>query len=597
MKLTNTIKFKLTVLYLTILAVLLLILGSSIYFGLSHMLLQNLDRALRDRSTQLSQFPDIISVVASGTFEEETQEQLSFFFYSGSQLMRVSHRGFNVPVSVEAIQKAIKGKCLSVNLKNPQGKRMRLLITPFKPDRTSIRPERIQPQRNLQPGDQERPQQGYGREPRQGDPPQGGGREPRQGDPQQGYGREPRQGDPQQGGGREPRQGDPPQGGGREPRQGDPQQGGGREPRQGDPQQGGGREPRQGDPQQGQGREYDGPGRPPGPGSTSIELDTQSAVLVVARPLKDIDDTLAQLLKILMAACPLTLILSGCGGVYLAQRAFTPVEQITRTAREIQAQDLTRRIEVHSTDELGILASTINEMLERLDRAFARQQQFTSDASHELRAPLAVIEAESTLALQKHRSPEEYVKSLEIIAQEADHMSALINQLLTLARADAGKEQVRFEKIDLRKFMEEICVDAEILCREKELALNLSLEEKISVQGDGRSLRRLMHNLLSNAINYTARGGTITIELSKEETQALLKVSDNGIGISPSDLPHIFERFYRVDKARTRDEGGSGLGLSLCRHIVDIHGGRIDVESLQGKGSTFLVRLPLDNGQ
>jgi heavy metal sensor kinase len=341
---------------------------------------------------------------------------------------------------------------------------------------------------------------------------------------------------------------------------------------------------------------YDGPGKPPRAEDLPIDIDSPSAAIVVARPMTDIDETLAQLLKTLVIICPLALILSGWGGIYLARRAFSPVEQITRTAQEIQAHDLTRRIEVHSADELGRLAATINDMLERLAGAFERQSQFTSDASHELRSPLAVIEAESTLALQKHRSPEEYEQSMEIIAQEAAQMSALINQLLTLARADAGKEQMKYEKVDLREFLEELCVDAEILCREKELELKRSLEEKVCVSADLRSLRRLMHNLLSNAIHYTSSGGTVTIELLKEGSQALLRVSDTGMGIPEEDLPHIFERFYRVDKARARDEGGSGLGLAMCRHIVEAHRGRIDVESRPGKGSSFTVRLPLHEG-
>jgi len=529
MKLTDTIKFKFTMLYLAILALLLVMLAGGIYFGLSHLLHRTMDRAMLNRSTQLSQFPDIISVVASGTFEEETGEELSFYFYSGGQLMRVSHRGFHIPVGNDDLDRAIKGQSTWRTVKNHQGGRMRVYIAPFIPDSLRSNPGKIHIRGNREPGE-ERPGGRPGREPGEERP---GGRP-------------------------------------------------GREPRQDEPGE------------ESPGSHYRGPGKPPGPGDSSLELDTQSAAIVLARPLKDIDETLAQLLKILLVACPLTLILSGCGGIVLAHRAFRPVEDITRAAREIQAQDLSRRIEVHTDDELGRLASTINGMLERLKNAFARQQQFTSDASHELRAPLAVIQAESTLALQKHRNPEEYERSLEIIAQEAEHMSALTSQLLTLARADAGKEEWKFETIELREFMDELCLDAEILCREKELVLTCALGDDISVRGDRRSLRRLMHNLLGNAINYTATGGTIMVELLKEEKEALLRVSDTGIGIPADELSRIFERFYRVDRARARNEGGSGLGLAMCRHIVDAHKGRIDVESQPGKGSTFVVRLPLD---
>ena len=538
MRFTDTITFRFTMLYLAILAILLMLLGCGIYFGLSFQLQHNLDTALASRSLQLSMFPDIISVVASGTFEEETGEQLSFFFYSRNQLTRITHRGFDIPVDAGAVDSAISGKSTWKTVTSPTGGKMRLLLARFTPDSIHIRPERIQPRNGGQ---------GSASEP---------GRGPEPGE-RQGPERGPEPGD---------------------------RQGPGRTDQSEDKRL------------QLTATRYDGPGKPPRAEDLPIDIDSPSAAIVVARPMTDIDETLAQLLKTLMIICPLALLLSGWGGIYLARRAFSPVEQITSTAREIQAHDLTRRIEVHSADELGRLAATINDMLERLAGAFERQSQFTSDASHELRSPLAVIEAESTLALQKHRSPEEYEQSMEIIAQEAAQMSALINQLLTLARADAGKEQMKYEKVDLREFLEELCVDAEILCREKELELRIALEERVCASADLRSLRRLMHNLLSNAIHYTTSGGTVTIELLKEGSQALLRVSDTGMGIPEEDLPHIFERFYRVDKARARDEGGSGLGLAMCRHIVEAHRGRIDVESRPGKGSSFTVRLPLLEG-
>gem|GEM_PF-515109 len=586
MRFTDTITFRFTMLYLAILAILLMLLGCGIYFGLSFQLQHNLDTALASRSLQLSMFPDIISVVASGTFEEETGEQLSFFFYSRNQLTRITHRGFDIPVDAGAVDSAISGKSTWKTVTSPTGGKMRLLLARFTPDSIHIRPERIQP-RNGGQGSASEP----GRGPEPGER-QGPGRGPEPGE-RQGPGRGPEPGE-RQGPGRGPEPGDR-QGPGRGPEPGE-RQGPGRGPEPGD-RQGPGRTDQSEDKRlQLTATRYDGPGKPPRAEDLPIDIDSPSAAIVVARPMTDIDETLAQLLKTLMIICPLALLLSGWGGIYLARRAFSPVEQITSTAREIQAHDLTRRIEVHSADELGRLAATINDMLERLAGAFERQSQFTSDASHELRSPLAVIEAESTLALQKHRSPEEYEQSMEIIAQEAAQMSALINQLLTLARADAGKEQMKYEKVDLREFLEELCVDAEILCREKELELRIALEERVCASADLRSLRRLMHNLLSNAIHYTTSGGTVTIELLKEGSQALLRVSDTGMGIPEEDLPHIFERFYRVDKARARDEGGSGLGLAMCRHIVEAHRGRIDVESRPGKGSSFTVRLPLLEG-
>ncbi|MCP4693566.1 MAG: histidine kinase, partial [Desulfobacterales bacterium] len=218
------------------------------------------------------------------------------------------------------------------------------------------------------------------------------------------------------------------------------------------------------------------------------------------------------------------------------------------------------------------------------------------DASHELRAPLAVIQAEATLALQKERDANAYRTSIEMISQETDHMSAVLNQLLTLARADAGKEQLKFERIDLAQFIRDACSDVEELFREKGLELRVDIRDAPRVNGDKRSLRRLLYNLLTNAMRYTPEGGDVSATLRAEHDMAVISVIDTGIGVPTDELPLIFERFYRVDKARSRSEGGSGLGLAICRHIVDIHGGAIEVESQVGKGSAFHVRLPSRKG-
>lgn len=221
-------------------------------------------------------------------------------------------------------------------------------------------------------------------------------------------------------------------------------------------------------------------------------------------------------------------------------------------------------------------------------------KQFTGDASHELRAPFSVIQAESTLSLQKERTREAYRKSIEIVAQEAEHMAAIINQLLTLARADAGKSHFKFEQINLTEFIKDICSDVDILCREKELKLKTVLTDDLLVTADKRSLRRLMHNLVINAIRCTNKGGIISVSLKKKGNKAVvLSVRDTGTGIPADAMPHIFKRFYRVDKARSRSQGGSGLGLAICSHIVEMHKGRIKVRSTVGKGSSFYVKLPL----
>jgi heavy metal sensor kinase len=328
-----------------------------------------------------------------------------------------------------------------------------------------------------------------------------------------------------------------------------------------------------------------------GPASQGVNIE--SAALVIGRPTEDIEQALDRLQHTLMIAVPLTLVAAGGGGVFLARRALKPVDEMTRKARSIEERDLSQRLEVKTRDELGRLASTLNDMIARLERAFGRQRQFTSDASHELRAPLAVIEAESTLSLQRKRAAGEYRQSLETIAQEAARMSLIIDQLLSLARADSEKEPLSLEELSLGELLGELSSDLEVLCRRKGLKLELTQLEDSMVKGDRLRLRVLFLNLLDNAIRYTPGGGTVSISLRREGQMAVVSISDTGPGIPEADLPHIFERFYRVDKARSRTEGGTGLGLSIAQYIAEVHGGRIEAESEPGKGSTFRVWLPL----
>jgi len=316
-------------------------------------------------------------------------------------------------------------------------------------------------------------------------------------------------------------------------------------------------------------------------------------VVVVGRSTAEIKDMLESLRYILILAILATLILAGGGGLFLAKRAFKPVEQITRTAREIEESDLSRRIEVRSEDELGRLASTLNQMIARLERAFSRQRQFTADASHELRTPLAVIQAESTLALQRKRTESDYRKSLELISRDAAYMSTLLDRLLFLARSDAGKEQLNPEAVNLKELLTDLVLEIEPLCQEKELECQLSPLENLVVNGDKVELKQLFFNLMDNAIRYTPSGGVVSVSVERKGETAVVVIKDSGVGIPMEHISHIFERFYRVDKARSRAEGGVGLGLSICQHIVQVHGGRIEVESQVGQGSTFSVFLPL----
>jgi heavy metal sensor kinase len=317
------------------------------------------------------------------------------------------------------------------------------------------------------------------------------------------------------------------------------------------------------------------------------------ALLVIGRSTRQIDQASAGLLRTLVIAVPLALALAAGGGIFLSRRALKPVDKIAQTAQEIEENDLSQRINVNTKDELGRLAATLNAMIARLEKAFQRQKQFTSDASHELRAPLAVIEAESSLTLQKERPPSDYRQSLETISQEAKQMSSLIEQLLNLARADAGKEQWNFTKVNLGKLIANLSGDVEVLCQEKGLSFQLGQTQDLVVKGDEARLRELFMNILDNAIRYTPTPGTVSLSLRREGQMAVVAITDTGIGIQAKDIPFIFERFYRVDKSRSRTEEGTGLGLAICWHIAEAHGGKIEVESQVGAGSTFSVWIPL----
>jgi heavy metal sensor kinase len=317
--------------------------------------------------------------------------------------------------------------------------------------------------------------------------------------------------------------------------------------------------------------------------------------IVVGRNLGEIQDILSKFGYTLGISALVIIVLVGVGGAFLASRTLKPVDRMTGTAQHISESDLSQRIDVNSEDELGRLASTLNKMIERLEVAFKRQRQFTADASHEMRTPLAVIEAESTLALEKERTVAEYRKSLELISREVDYMSEIIGKLLFLARSDAGKEPLKIEDVNLFELITQLGADMDVLAREKGLNFNLGTIENVTVQGDKVKLRQMLLNIISNAIKFTPKGGNISTTLIKQKDKAIVTVTDTGIGIAPDHLPLIFERFYRVDKARSRSEGGSGLGLAIANQIAQAHKGKIEAESEVGKGSTFRLILPIVN--
>ena len=277
----------------------------------------------------------------------------------------------------------------------------------------------------------------------------------------------------------------------------------------------------------------------------------------------------------------------------LSRRILAPIEQMSGTAERISASNLSERIDESTIkSELGRLAQILNRMFGRLQASFERQARFTADASHELRTPTSVVLAQSELALAKPRSPEEYREALGACYRAAKRMESLVDGLLTLARMDAGQLELRHEPVDLRELVESSVALLKPLADQKRIELRCELQT-VQVTGDAERLGQVVANLLNNAITYNHEGGQVRLHLAAEEHNAILTVADTGIGIGETDLPKIFERFYRVDQARTGSSGGVGLGLAICQEIVGSHGGTIDVASVVGEGTTFTVRLPL----
>ena len=327
-----------------------------------------------------------------------------------------------------------------------------------------------------------------------------------------------------------------------------------------------------------------------------LPFNNQIAI-VIGQVTTNITSTLTTFRYVLLIAIVGVIILAGIGGLFLASRVLKPVEQITQAAQKIEESDLSQRIAVKNDDELGRLAATLNDMIARLEEAFNRQRQFTADASHELRTPLAIMQAEATLALSKERTEADYRKSLETISQESTYMSSVIGKLLFLARSDAGKEQLNFEDVDLKDLITGLSTNIEALAMDKGIKFAVDAQESLIVNGDKVKLRQLFINILENAVRYTPTGGNISVSLVRKESNTLTAISDTGIGIPSEHLPHIFERFYRVDKARSRADGGVGLGMAIAKYIADSHGGKIEVESQLGKGTTFYITIPLKNNE
>ena len=316
-------------------------------------------------------------------------------------------------------------------------------------------------------------------------------------------------------------------------------------------------------------------------------------LIVAAEPLDAIAGELSVVRRTIFVMLPLILLIAGVGGYLLATRTLAPLNSMAEQARRITDANLDTRIDIGAAaDELAALVSTFNELLARLDQSFETMRRFVADASHELRTPLSVIRGEADIALSHDRDSAEYKESLTVILDESRRLSRLVDDLLNLARADAGRVTLQVSEFYLNELLTHCCRSVEALAGQRGIALECLVGTDVQFRGDEELLRRLVINLLENAIRYTPPGGRISVALEADPNAVLVRVSDTGAGISPEAVPHVFERVYRGDKARTRRDGGFGLGLSIVKWIAESHHGTVDLTSELGAGTTLSVTLP-----
>jgi heavy metal sensor kinase len=333
--------------------------------------------------------------------------------------------------------------------------------------------------------------------------------------------------------------------------------------------------------------------------SATIQVYGRIFVIQTGVPENDILRTLDSFRRYLLIFAALMLLVASAVGYWLSRRALAPVDALTRTARNISGTNLSSRLQrLNTGDELQRLSDTLNDMLARIESAFLRISQFTADASHELRTPISLIRTEAEIALRKSRDEAEYQESLRHILQEAERTTSLIEELLSFARVDAGRESLDIRRMNVGDTVRQIAANWQHAMASRQMHFTSKVPiGDVYVAGDMTALSRLLNILLDNAVKYTPSPGTIDLILEAKDKSALITVRDSGIGISDEDRPRIFERFYRADKARSRELGGSGLGLAIAEWIVTQHLGKVTIESTPGQGSSFLVTLPLQNAE
>lgn len=320
-------------------------------------------------------------------------------------------------------------------------------------------------------------------------------------------------------------------------------------------------------------------------------------VILINQPLDPIEDELELLRRILYYTVPVALLMAGLGGWLLARQSLAPVVDMAERARRIGSENLDQQLPVvNPRDELGRLAAAFNELLARLNSAFAQQREFMADASHELRTPLTVMHAAAGVTLkQPHRDEGEYREAIEMLDEQTRRLARIVNDMFVLARADTGSYPLRKTTLYLNDLLEEVARAGSMLASGKGVRVEAADSPEVTFHGDEDLLRRMLLNLVDNAVRHTPPGGLVGLSLTRQPGLHVIAVSDTGPGIPAEAQPRIFERFYRADKARSRAEaadGGAGLGLAIASWIAQAHGGSLELARSDRDGTTFLVKLP-----
>jgi heavy metal sensor kinase len=323
-------------------------------------------------------------------------------------------------------------------------------------------------------------------------------------------------------------------------------------------------------------------------------VEDQPVLLRVAYSEERLWGELGEFGEVLLLGFPVAILLAGFGGYALARKALSPIDSMATQAKKISAERLGDRLSIENPeDELGRLGTVLNDMLGRLQAAFDQLRRFTADASHELRTPLTAMRSVGEVALQDHRGPEEYRDVIGSMLEEVDRLTRLSESLLTLSRGDAGHVPLRKEHVSLLELAKGAVASVEVLAEEKHQQIEVQGDESLLVSADRLILRQAIINLLDNAIKYSSTESRVLVRVEGAANgEVCLEVIDQGTGIPSEHQPYVFDRFYRVDKARTREWGGAGLGLSITHWAVEAHEGKISLESEEGRGSTFRISLP-----